>query len=106
MLVRCSLGRTWALGRTRSGGGCGPWREGRRRGSGGTGCRWVGSGTGWTPGVVTSIGSNSVIVIVLDLIIYLLVEGAWQVIEQMWLLPPYQGEQVLLCQSVPGTVEM
>ena len=35
--------------------------------------------------------------------IYLLVEGARQVIEQMWLLPPYQGEQVLLCQSVPGT---
>ena len=38
--------------------------------------------------------------------IYLLVEGARQVIEQMWLPPPYQGEQVLLCQSVPGTVEM
>ena len=37
------------------------------------------------------------------ILIYLLVEGAWQVIEQMWLLPPYQGEQVLLCQSVPGT---
>ena len=26
-------------------------RAGRRRGSGGTGCQWAGSGTGWTPGV-------------------------------------------------------